>query len=402
MILAAAGNYDSANFWNDKWGHVNCPAKNNVAWLKCATFDTCKISSTARADMFVSASFWGVQGWEFTTPSGGNTCVNVAPDYYTTVQIDHIIIANNVVNRCDGDGIGTGNGYGSSVGTDYVAFLGNIAYDTGHTFCAAGMSFWAGVASDTAAGTHYYMAGNFAWNNHSTCGDAEGLIIDTMDGVEAGYTPIPYAQQIVATNNLSIWNDGPGLQVDLNMNGTPNVHAPVFMTHNTLVNNNVGTSTASYCAQLVVGTTVNTATGGNLSATYQHYCFGGSSVLSYAEAAVYAPSSTNIIAGDYAYSSFGNSVGLIASSGVVVGTNISTPDPVFSNPVDPGAPSCGSSSSVPNCMAPVIANFKPTASAALTYGYQIPSNTPVVDPYYPQWLCTVTNQIGRASCRERV
>jgi uncharacterized repeat protein (TIGR02543 family) len=396
VILAAAGNYNSANFWNAQWGTVSCPAKNNVAWLKCATFDTCKISASSQAGMFVSASFWGVQGWEITTSGGSSPCINIAPAYWGpsgTIQIDHIILANNVANGCDGDGFNSGNGFGTSVGTDYVAYLGNAVYDTGHNFCAAGMSFWAPVASDTLSGTHYYMAGNIAWNNHSNCGDAEGIILDTLDGVEAGNTPIPYAQQVVATNNISIWNDGPGMQVDLNMNGTPNVHAPVFMTHNTLVNNGVGTSDSSYCAQLVVGTTVNTQTGGNLSATYQHYCFGGSSVLSYAEAFAYAPSSTNHISGDYAYSSFGNSVGSIASTGAVIGSNTTSPDPAFpsGSTSKPGAPACTGKASVPDCMSTVIANFTPTASAALSYGYQAPSSISVTDALYPQWLCGVTN-----------
>ena len=65
--------------------------------------------------------------------------------------------------------------------------------------------------------------------------------------------------------------------------------------------------------------------------------------------------------------------------------------PAFSNPTNPGAPSCGSATSVPNCMASVIANFTPTTAAAKSYGYQPVSTTSVYDPLYPQWLCTVTN-----------
>jgi hypothetical protein len=42
-------------------------------------------------------------------------------------------------------------------------------------------------------------------------------------------------------------------------------------------------------------------------------------------------------------------------------------------------------------MATVIANFTPTAPAAKSYGYQIPSTTSIYDPLYPQWLCGVTN-----------
>jgi hypothetical protein len=60
----------------------------------------------------------------------------------------------------------------------------------------------------------------------------------------------------------------------------------------------------------------------------------------------------------------------------------------------PGAPSCGSASSVPNCMADVIANFTPTTAAAKAYGYQIPISGNMYDPLFPQWLCNVNLPAG--------
>ena len=46
VIMASPGtSYASASFSSGKWGTVTCKAGNNVAWLKCATFDACKISS---------------------------------------------------------------------------------------------------------------------------------------------------------------------------------------------------------------------------------------------------------------------------------------------------------------------------------------------------------------------
>jgi hypothetical protein len=75
--------------------------------------------------------------------------------------------------------------------------------------------------------------------------------------------------------------------------------------------------------------------------------------------------------------------------------NINT-NPSFANPAVPGAPSCGSASSAPNCMATVIANFTPTNATLLTlgYGYQIPSATQTYDPLFPQWLCNVNLPSG--------
>jgi hypothetical protein len=46
-IIAASGEYNNENLGRGDWGTVNCPAGNNVAWLKCATFDTCKVDVTA-------------------------------------------------------------------------------------------------------------------------------------------------------------------------------------------------------------------------------------------------------------------------------------------------------------------------------------------------------------------
>jgi hypothetical protein len=42
-------------------------------------------------------------------------------------------------------------------------------------------------------------------------------------------------------------------------------------------------------------------------------------------------------------------------------------------------------------LATVIANFAPTATAAQGYGYHSISTTSRYDPFYPQWLCSVTN-----------
>jgi hypothetical protein len=70
--------------------------------------------------------------------------------------------------------------------------------------------------------------------------------------------------------------------------------------------------------------------------------------------------------------------------------NLFGTNPNFANATAPGAPSCGSASSVPNCMATVIANFTPTNSAVLSYGYQIPTRSRSYDPLFPQWLCNVT------------
>jgi hypothetical protein len=82
VIMAASGTYSNANFYTGKWGTVTCAAGNNVAWLECAAFDTCKIDATdGNQGMWVDQSYWGVQGWEVTT-SGSDlygTCFVAQP-----------------------------------------------------------------------------------------------------------------------------------------------------------------------------------------------------------------------------------------------------------------------------------------------------------------------------------
>ena len=84
-----------------------------------------------------------------------------------------------------------------------------------------------------------------------------------------------------------------------------------------------------------------------------------------------------------------NSTGFSYGSHNVIGTN-----PTFSNPVDPGAPSCSGKTNTINCMATVIADYTATVTAAKAYGFQSPTGGSVIDPYYPSWLCNVTLPTG--------
>lgn len=390
VLLAAPGTYSAASFIYGQWGTVSCPAGNNVAWVKCATPFGCSVSST----IYITASYWGLQGFRLSSSSG--SCLNVAPNFNgNRVEVHHIVVANNIVGPCGFDGVSSVSGYQTNptIGADYLAYLGNIAYDTGgnSSTCAAALSFWVPIPYDTQPGTHLYMAGNFAWGNTSNCGDAEGIIFDTFDGVEGSSTQPPYAYQAVAENNLTVFNDGPGIQVDLNENGS-GAHAPIYFMHNTSAYNCLGPSQAGYCAQIVLGTTDNANANHNLVVSPTQYAFGGGTVPEYGTAVMYASSSTNQISNEFAYSAFGYGVGGVGSSGFVLGSgNITSTNPGLANPTAPGTPNCSGYATTTACMANVISNFSPTDSAASSYGYQQPSSTPVVNAYYPQWLCGVSD-----------
>jgi len=46
VVLASAGTNSAGNFSYGKWGTVTCAGGNNIAWLKCVTFDACKFTVT--------------------------------------------------------------------------------------------------------------------------------------------------------------------------------------------------------------------------------------------------------------------------------------------------------------------------------------------------------------------
>ena len=223
-ITAVPGNYGPIT----KFGVVSCPSGIGVAWLKCATFDACKISSTSNPGIGISNSFWGVAGFEVTTSSNSE-----ATAIMTDNGINHIIIADNVVNGAMAGGINTNGG-------DYDIVVGNIVYNAaiGNAFCYSGISMWEPTHRDTLSGTPMYAARYILGGNQNAASlangyvagscsgtkatDGEGVILDTFTG---------YTAQAVVENNMLVFNGGRGVEV--------NTTGPkFFLNHNTLVGNN--------------------------------------------------------------------------------------------------------------------------------------------------------------------
>ena len=394
IIYAAAGTYAPTQLQNQGWG--TCSSGGDECWVICSTPFACSVSSTTQNAVEISMSYWGVQG--FVASAAGNDCFVAEPDYAAGLPLHNVIFANDIANGCKYDGFSTNAYYNSNpvVGTDYVAYLGDIAYGAGgnSTTCSAGLSFYLPVASDTLPGTHYYMGGNFAWGNTSNCGDGEGAIFDTLDGSQCYWSnpcPTPYRQQMVAENNLFIWNNGPGLQVDINQNGT-GPWAQVYFKNNTVAYNQNGPSAATECGQINEATTYSTESTQNLVVAPTQYCFGGTTYRDYGDLVSYSTANTVKVYQEFAYSAYGNGVGEVGSSGFTAGPNNTTStNPSLANPVKPGAPSCSGRATTTACMASEIGNFAPTNAAANGYGYQTPSSTSVSDALFPQWLCGVSN-----------
>jgi hypothetical protein len=398
VLIASAGTYSEFNFQSGKWGTVTCSGNNNITWLKCATFAACSISAISQSAMWIDKNYWGVQGFVLTVSSSSTygACIKAVPPSGATSTIHHIIMANNVCNGAQGNGFtsaSTGN-----FGVDYLAIIGNAAYNAAQssTECYSGISIYEPTNSDTFAGTHIYIAGNFSWHNFDntaclsgTSTDGEGIILDTIDWLGGG--PGPYSGQIVVNNNILVGNGGRGFEGVDNYQGTGS-HSPIYFEYNTLWDNGrdtVDTSTQSEVrVHSLTNTTVayniavnNGTTSGQGSTQWAYYCTGSNA------------SGSNSVTNTWGYNSSGNTFGVSGCSGFSYGPGNTSTNPVLASPSVPGAPSCGSSASVPACMASMVSNFAPTTSGASAYGYQTPGAS-VYDPLFPQWICNVTIPSG--------
>ena len=398
VISAASGTYSAGNFGNGKWGTVSCPAGNNVAWLQCATFDTCKITATGSDAMWVDKSYWGVQGWENSTnTTSDGACFHVGSSSGGVVH--HVIFANDVANGCMGGGF---NAYSSSTSAsvDYITYLGDVAYNAaqGSGACYSGFNVYQPIASDTASGTHNYVAGSFSYNNvdGDPCAgtaptDGEGINFDTWDFSQGGGTA--YSQQGAMENNIAVFNGGRGVYVENNNAGS--AHASIYMNGNTLYGNNAQL-TQAYCSgngDLTIYNASDVTADNNLIQT-SSATMCSSAQPKYA-IAISTDNATVTVNDNYASGTSGNNTFSYGSGSFAFGAaNVIGTNPAFANPVNPGAPSCSGSANVPACMATLIANFTPTNAAAKAFGYQPPSATSTNDPLFPQWLCSVTLPAG--------
>jgi hypothetical protein len=391
-ITAAAGTYSSANFQSGKWGTVTCPAANNVAWLQCATFDACKISTTTQDGMWISKSFWGVQGFEVTTSTYiYGACFHIGA---TSGVAHHIIMANNVANGCMGGGF-TAYNASTSASVDYIVYVGNVAYNAaqGSGACYSGLNIYQPIASDTAAGTHMFIAGNFSYANvdgnpcaGTTPTDGEGINLDTFDFDQGGGTA--YTQQAVVENNISAFNGGRGVYVENNATGS--THATIYFKYNSMYGNDAQL-TQQYCTgqgDLGDYNALNVTAEYNLVQT-------DSATMCTSPQAKYAMSvstANGSLVWDYNWANgvSGNNDFIFSATGFSYGShNVIGTNPAYVSTANPGAPSCSGKANVPACMATLAAHLTPTASGAPAYGYQAPSSTSVTDPLYPAWLCNV-------------
>jgi hypothetical protein len=396
IIAASSAAYSYLELGQGQWGAVTCTGAPNVVWVTCATFDTCKMTASGgNPGLYVDQSYWGVQGFEVSVTANTYAgCFYAVPNSGTNIPVHHIIFANDIANGCYAGGLGTG--ISSTGSSDYVAIIGSIAYnaDAG-TYCYSNINVYEPIPYDTQPGTHIYIAGNFSFGGQNTpnCNsgfpatDGEGINIDTLDGDQSSVGP--YTQQVVVDNNILVDNGGRGIEVENNSICSPCAH--VYIRHNTMWGNSTdNTQTGNPCAEQQLTNAYNVEVYDNLAVPTVNTSCNGQTV--YAYQVTTSPTSTTHVYNNWGYSSFGNNSNASGSTGFTFGPNNTFgTNPSFAAPANPSAPNCSSFSSVPACMATLIANFKPTDAAAKAYGYQAPSSTSIYDPLYPQWLCSVTN-----------
>ena len=398
VVAAASTAYSAANFYTGKWGTVNCPAENNVAWLKCATFDGCKIRTDNNQGMWIDKGYWGVQGWEVTTSASDTygTCFIAQPNFDSPAEIHHIIFANDIANGCSQGGFAVVNH--GSVGVDYLAIIGSIAYNAvqGNSTCTSGISVYQPIESDTLSGTHIYIAGNFSYGNldPSDCHggpptDGEGIIFDSFDGSQGGITQ--YGAQTVAYNNIVVNNGAKGIAVNNNSAGSR--HSTIWLSQNTSWGNLTDPNQVWLgCAEISVYKASDTHIYGDLMSTRSATGCGAHPIFALA---VSAGNATDSAVNNLAYGYNGNNAFLYDSGSFAWdGTNQFGVSPGFTNAVAPGPPNCAGTSSVPNCMTSVIADFVPKTNSAVNLGYQKPGSTPGHDSLFPRWLCTANLPSG--------
>ena len=399
ILAAASSSYSYGHFGLGSWGPVTCASGNNVAWLKCAAFDACKISvpdGTHAFGMGVSASYWGVQGWEVSnleSDPNGLGCFTAQPANGSSPSIHHVIFANNVASTCSLAGFGGGKAAGGTSSIDYYVAIGNISYNAGtsNQGCGSGIGVLAPADSDTVPGTHIFVAGNFVYSTAGPgkCFDANGISLDSFDG--RGEMPASYDQQAVVENNITVGNQGVGVRVQYNDSGNGPNHGPIYVVHNTMWGNS--NSWNQYgspdCGEFQMFKSVNTYVLLNLAATNQQGCYNDpdNPLAAYTVKQAYP---SDFVMLNWGYSATGTNTQAINSPYYAFGPqNVLGVDPQYTNPSIPSAPNCGAFSSAAACMSGLVSNFVPKAAGASTFGYQQPSTVSSPDPFYPHWLCSV-------------
>ena len=377
-LSVSGGAYVGGNFDHGKWGVVsNCPSSTgrNTALIKCDGPHQMDCPFLGVYQTFrVDSPHWAVQGMYCNANQAMfSTCF--------AGEAAYVIFISNY-----------GNALGAGTGTqEYTAQIGTLVY--GGAFgggpCFSGLSIFKPVQLDADPTTHIFVAGSFYINNTNMpgCSDGEGIIIDT-------WTANNYKGKVVFQDNIIIGNGSFGLE-ELGGNG-----APVIFRNNTMYGN--GLAAAFEIKNGVVQTPVAEISikEGNSNIVIDknliHSLAGWPAVSGIpATPAVDIYYAHNVtISNSFIFSPI-NKFGLdgYTAAGVTLGApylptviNVTKGSPNFVNPHKlTAAPDCSQVSTTVQCMAQLIADFKPQAAGTAGFGYQPPGPC-APNPDWPTWI----------------
>ena len=421
VIIAAAGSYADLQ----SFGSVsNCPSASGgidgtggiyFATLLCGGSDVGDCDITTRTNttgdteaMQIANSNWAVEGWYVNTSGNGRAFEG----YACAGVIHHIAFVNDIsadnLQATDTDDCGKSGSYG----VDYFATVGVIAQNSAQDpICLAAIDVVGPGVYDTAAGTHYFVYGNFSYANQNThcrtISDTEDYMADTWDyhgvttqGIFANNIGFDADRMCIQTfwqkysadaATIKIYNNtcfkdnnysgGNYMNGEINIGSTASNIPWLITVQNNLAYQPLSSSSGGGgVAALVVGDPIASLTNG------------GSNTQNFFRANNSSCKGTNCNS-TYDAETWG------ASS--TLGTNTYT-NPSFTNTTDllanrTGVPNCNSFTNTTQCMGwnantsmlttpSIISDLVPTASGTSGKGYQKPSTICAANADYPTWL----------------
>ncbi len=357
--------------------------------------------SCGNGNVNVGTSFWAVEGFQSTT-NGSTKARSFVADGCAAI-LHHIAFINDMAtNTAQGFTIAD-CGRSGKFGVDEWAVVGSVSQNSNFDpICLAAIDYVGPANSDSNAGTHTYIAGNFSFNNTVSCAsDGQNYMVDSPDAHG-------YDGQIVLTSNIGYHASRMGLHIFASPPGAPTYYVnnnTLYGDQQTAVDGGGAQGDMSFFRK-TVGTWPGTLSASNNIAQ--------STVAKQANNVRGAPVYALLIAG-ITNGSPGITIGTTGAEniffgvsnqnvrntdGSYTGTNF-TVNPAFKNTADLianhlGPPNCGSFPNVTACMGwnqstgavtalSVIDDLTPTAAQSIGKGYQVPQPC-APDPLYPTWL----------------
>jgi len=370
----------------------------------------------------LSNNNWAVEGFQCNGVTNINYCFLADTGANNRITHHSAYINNIAYDSAQGFGInGCPGGCTHNIpgeGSDYVAFVGNIAKNSAQANCLGAFDIVAPGVFDQAAGTHHIIYGNFSYKNLGACpSDGTGLYFDTWDAHGAAY-------QGVIANNITWNNERYG--INLTHSGDHITFVSNILYHNnTFYSNcqgNYPQSNDFFCGSAflsVCGTcfstnmpytgVINKNIGLETLATMDGLAGNGPVYAMAAQGrwpslVIGGTGVENIFKGvrtscTAAVCDAGFNVA--ENDGNALGTNIYT-DPLFANTTDlinnrSGTPNCSGFLSVTACMGwnattgvlttpSVISDLQASCAQCAGKGYQLPSTTCTANAEYPTYL----------------